>query len=371
VSLPRVLHIDTGEQWRGGQHQVFLLHRLLLARGVPSKVLARRGGALEERCRGTGLPVGCLPGRRPWSLAAVSQVRQELDGHDILHLHDSHAAGLAAVALWRRAWPRVVCHRRVAYPMRPLARWRFKYRKVARWIAVSHEVATRLHAAGVGASRCRVIPSAVDVDDLVTEATASHPEETKTRHGIPSSAPLIGVVGALTRDKGQHVLLEAAPLVLREHPCACFVVAGDGPMRAELEVMVAHRGIGPSVRLLGFQRRVAELLHACTVIVVPSLESEGSPAAVKEPMALAKPVVASDQPGIREVLGEAGVLVTPGDPRELARAINELLGDETRCSTLGRAAWRRVQAFRPEAMVDATLAVYAELIDGSQDGSHP
>jgi glycosyltransferase involved in cell wall biosynthesis len=116
---------------------------------------------------------------------------------------------------------------------------------------------------------------------------------------------------------------------------------------------------------------VAAVTSLFSVGVVPSIEGEGSNAAIKEAMALGVPVVASALPGNTEVLAGCGLETAAADPLALADAVNRLLSDQGLRDELGRRGADRVEAFRPSTMVDGALLAYHELVAGASltDGS--
>ena len=184
VSPLAVLPLDTGRPWRGGQQQVLLLHRHLLALGVDSTVLAPAASPLLTACRDLGLAAAALAGRRPWAgLVAPFASR----GGRVLHAHDSHAVGIAALAHGAHGGA-VVAHRRVSYPPGRLG-WRLKYRAVARWIAVSTEIAAQLSAAGARPGTVRVVPSAVDLERFTARGGAVADLD------LEADAPVVALVG--------------------------------------------------------------------------------------------------------------------------------------------------------------------------------
>ncbi len=113
-----VVHVDTAATWRGGQNQVLLTAQGMAARGVPTEIACRAGGALEARARAAGIAVQAVSFRGdlwpPGILALAHRLRRE--PRSVLLLHDPHAvsAGLAAT----RLGPRVplVAVRRVDFP---------------------------------------------------------------------------------------------------------------------------------------------------------------------------------------------------------------------------------------------------------------
>jgi glycosyltransferase involved in cell wall biosynthesis len=361
----RVVHIDTGRGWRGGQQQVYLLHRELIRRGVDSLLVGRSGGKLAARCRAENLGVAVTLSPRLWSPASLMAVRRLMHGVDLVHAHDSHAAGIAAVAGLGRPRPVVVCHRRVAYPVRARLDRSWKYREVRRWFAVSEEIGGMLRAAGVDGQRIRVVHSAIDVDGVRAAASASDPRALRSELGIPGGAPVVGTVGALVGQKGHAVLIAAASRVLSPAPDAVFVCVGGGRLRDTLEREAERRGVGRSIRFVGHRTDVAAVTALFDVAVIPSVEGEGSNAAIKEAMALAKPIVTTALEGNREVLGTAGVLVPAGDAESLGDAVADLLGDPARRNALGELATERSERFRPDCMVDAVVEEYRSLISGA------
>jgi len=352
-----VLHIDTGSEWRGGQQQVFLLHRELLSRGVRSRVLAREGGALARRCLSEGLPMVPAPGRRPWNPGVLLRLWRSLGSVGLIHAHDAHAAVLGVVAKALRRETRLVCHRRVSYGLGKTGISQWRYRRADAWVAVSAEIRAVLERAGVPADRISVIHSAIDLDGFRSEAKAADRATLRASLGIPSGAPVVGFCGAFSPQKGHRVLLEAAPAILAERSDAVFLLPGEGRLLAELRGMAAS--FGGSTVLPGFRPDVAPLTSLFAVGVVPSVDGEGSSASIKEPMALGVPVVVSDLPGNLEVMGDGGLSFRNRDPQDLARALVRLLREEEFRARLGDRARNEAERFSVRAMADATVELYA------------
>jgi glycosyltransferase involved in cell wall biosynthesis len=358
-----VVHLDTARVWRGGQLQVFLLHRELLHRGVPSRLLARAGGGLHRRCVDQGLPVEPVGVMRPWYPPALRTVRRFTRAAAIVHAHDSHAASLAAVARVGNPALKVVCHRRIAYSIGGPMALRWKYRRTDLWIAVSAEIAGILRAAGVG--RCSVVPSAVDVSSFLEAARTADLGRMRSQLRIEDRAPVVGLVGAFTRQKGHDVLLRAAPTVLAAAPDTVFLCVGEGRLRSQFQRRISTAGLEGAFRFTGFRDDVAALMALPTVLVAPSLDGEGSSAALKEAMVLGRVIVATDLPGNLEVLGGAGITVPVGDADALAEAVVGLLGDSSRREELSAAGRAQTERFRPEAMAAGVRRAYDSLRRGS------
>jgi glycosyltransferase involved in cell wall biosynthesis len=169
---------------------------------------------------------------------------------------------------------------------------------------------------------------------------------------VPRQERLVGNVARLVGRKGHPILIEAWRHVLSDDRAAGWTLElwGEGPDRPLLERLVASV---PGVTLVGSVHDASQHIGRFEIIVLPSLR-EGLPLTVLEAMAAGCPVVASDLPGCREVLGDtAGILVAPGDAVALSAALLELIADPTRRAELARAGQRRVaEMFCPQEMVD-------------------
>jgi len=147
---------------------------------------------------------------------------------------------------------------------------------------------------------------------------------TDGRSGGPSSGCSLLYVGSLIPRKGVHCLIEAFSQVIREEKEARLVLIGDGGEQEQLRVQVKSLGLGGLVTFVGAQApdKIPSWMNRSDCLVLPSLW-EGTPNVVLEAMACGLPVVASDLPGIREVMqhGVHGLLSKPEDVGDLAQNI--------------------------------------------------
>ncbi len=154
---------------------------------------------------------------------------------------------------------------------------------------------------------------------------------------------VVGSVGRLTYEKGHEFLLRSMPKVLESFPRTKFVLVGDGQLKLKLENLAKELEISQTCMFLGFRDDIPQVLSSFDVFVLPSI-MEGHPIAILEAMAMAKPIVASDINGIREQIENrrTGLLVPPGDPQALAKAINQMLKDRNKARKMGIEARKRV-----------------------------
>jgi glycosyltransferase involved in cell wall biosynthesis len=240
---------------------------------------------------------------------------------DLVHLHSSKAGLAGRLALRGRpptvfqphAWSFFALDgaaRRVA-----VAWERFAARWTSAVVCVSEaerEVGVR---AGIRAN-WRVIPNGVDLDAF---GVVSDEERLAARNELDlDPRPVIVCIGRLSRQKGQDVLLDAWPRLRREAG-AQLVLVGGGPEEERL------RRRAEDVRFAGPTADVRRWLAAADLVVAPS-RWEALSYVVLEAVASGRPVVATDVPGMRELLGEGGTIVPPEDSSALGAAIVERLG---------------------------------------------
>jgi len=191
---------------------------------------------------------------------------------------------------------------------------------------------------------------------------------------VAPSPPVVGCSAVLTEWKGQHVLLEAMTRVTR--PDAVLELMGatlpkDGGYAAALERRASEPDLAGRVRFLGHVDDPIGRVRTWSVAVSASIDPEAGPLTALEAMSVGVPFVATDHGGVTEVLGDAGLLVPPGDADALADAINRLLDDadlRARCHAAGPPAI----VARRLTYVDqhrAVIGILDELVPSGRDTS--
>ncbi len=191
--------------------------------------------------------------------------------------------------------------------------------------------------------------------NFVEAATA--PPVARGGLATPDDAPLILALGRLHENKAFDVLLRALAAV----PGATLWMAGDGPLRPDLEELARRLGIGERVRFLGWRDDVAALFAAADLFVCPSrVEPLGN--VVIEAWAQGVPVVAAAAQGPRELIadGEDGVLVPVDDADALAAALGRLIADP---GLAGRLAAAGRQAFAARFTEESVVRAYVDFLD--------
>jgi glycosyltransferase involved in cell wall biosynthesis len=152
-------------------------------------------------------------------------------------------------------------------------------------------------------------------------------------------------VGRLSQEKGHFVLLAAFELLQLRKIMAQLTIVGDGPLRSELEDRCQYLPIPNAVHFTGSldPASVSRLFQACSLVVLSSF-SEGVPVVLMEAFAHGRPVVATRVGGVPELVenGVSGFVVSPGDPEELANAMERIISDPVLAKIMGKNGSKKV-----------------------------
>jgi len=166
---------------------------------------------------------------------------------------------------------------------------------------------------------------------------------------LSGAAPIIGLVGRITRWKGQHVFLRAAAGILKSFPNARFQIVGaalfdEKPYEAEIQALTDSLNISHAVEFTGFRPDVADLVARMDIVVHASITGEPFGQVIIEAMAAGRPVIATRGGGVPEIIidNESGLLVPMGDADEMCRAACRLLRNPHLAREIGAAGRRRV-----------------------------
>lgn len=286
------------------------------------------GGPREAELAELGVPVvlGGRPRRHP-GLRALGRLLPAVRRADLVHTH------LFAGDSWGRIAAILAGHPRVLTTEHNIDRdesWQLRVRRLLGWksrvaVAVSEAVARHVD----WTRDIRVIENGIDLGRALPHR---------------GGGGVLGL-GRLVPQKGFDLLVEALPEGMRAR------IAGEGPGRVE------H----PRVEWLGWRADPWPLLAEADVVAIPS-RWEGFGLVAVEAMAAGVPVVASAVDGLVEVVGEAGLLVPPGEPSALRAALARLRDDPELRVRLGAAGRARAARFDIRRTVARYEALYAELM---------
>ncbi|MBN2360257.1 MAG: glycosyltransferase [Deltaproteobacteria bacterium] len=325
------------------------------ARGIEVAVWAVRGlGRRALDLQRAGIPISSLDLRRglarqPQALPVVARrLAAELRRCrvDLVHSFLFEANAVTRLAARRARLRAIASFRSNAFRL-PVERWleRATGHWVSRYTAVSRAVADQASAClGIDRARIEVIHNGIPV------AAAAPPTAVRT----------IGYLGRLHREKGLDVLLAALARLGERAPR--LAIAGAGSDREAFEREARALGLSDRVRFVGAVDDGTAFIDAVDAIVVPA-RHEGLSNAALEAMARARPVIASDAGGNRELVldGVTGLIVPADDAGALAAALTHLIHDLDPAALGAAAHARAAQLFDDKKLLQRTCALWAQV----------
>lgn len=298
---------------------------------------------MEARARELVTSTTTLGFRWRSSFGDALRLRRYLEGNaiDVVHCHLPLADTFGRVVAAASGVPVLVTtehgkHLWKTWPHRVLDRV-LNHRTAAR-ICVSEDIASiRRSREGLSIDKSPVIPNAVDLN-RVRSATRNR-NAVLSEFGWAEDSQLVVAVGRLVDAKNYPLLIAAVQQLQTKRPQLRCVIAGGGPLHAELQTKVDRAQLGDIVRLAGPRTDIPDLLQAAHVYALSSIR-EGLPVALLEAMACGLPVVATPAGGVKEILHDRvnGLMVPHEDPTALAKAIDSLFSDPGWAERLGRRA---------------------------------
>lgn len=326
------------------------------------------GDRLMRQARDAGFEVVLMPRLRS-DIAllddrrALIDLRECLRGFDVVHTHSSKAGVLGRVAAHREQVGRIV-HTFHGFPFHRFQSWprRTAYirieQRVGRFTDVFLAVGPAVAAEAVirriaPPERIRTI--GIGADTAVPPPGAPDRAEARRLLGVPPGTRVVGTVGRLAFQKAPDDFVAALAAVGRDDVFGVWI--GDGELRARTERLAARHGRRVRLLFTGDRGDVAALLPGLDVFAMAS-RYEGLPCAVVEAMTAGLPVVATAVNAVPNVViaGETGLLVPPGRPELLGRAIGYLLDNPAVAARLAAAARGRLGEDLTPAALGAVLA---------------
>ncbi len=367
----RIVFVIDNVSFRGGERTFLqVIAGLDRARFEPA-VACSPGGPFVEALGDIGVPVIPLDMRRKYRLDNVLRLAGELRRRrpHIVHTQGrgdpfGRLAGRLAGVPVIVSTTSMIAGRYLVKEMWRKALYRLidltTDRLVDQFIVVngaSVDVLTKRHR--VPPSKVAVIPNGIELEAYDTSRTVRG--AWRERLGVPDDAFLLGALGALTWQKGFPNLIKAFAAA---ELGAWLAIGGEGEGRGELVALARALDVEHRCLMPGFVDDVPGFLADIDLFVIPSL-IEGHPVVLLEAMAMGRPILATDIPGIGDTItdGVDGRLVPSNDVPALMAALAALCLDREGTAQLGRNARRKVEReYNVERMVQRTVALYDELL---------
>lgn len=360
----KILHLVWNLIRGGTEGQCARVAMELARRGETHRVVVfRREGfflePVEEIC-GPVEAIGIRSMARWGTLVALRRLARRIreEKFDLVHAWDADAAIFGQVAAGWAGVPLITSRRDLGqiYPAHKIWLMKRADRKAASIVANASAIVDEFVRRGTPRDRFTVIPNILDAVEFDRLAALSFSREAE----LPPGERVV-LVARLDPEKDVATFVQAAERVLKVHPTASFVVAGDGVEKPRLERMARNRGLGSAMVFLGDVTEAPALLARCRIGVLTPSRNEGLSNTILEYMAAGLSVVATDCGGNRELVddGRGGRVVAAGDAYAVADAVVDLLRKPVEAREMGNYNRARVtETFQPGAVGDRFQAVY-------------
>lgn len=352
----RVLQVIDSLRIGGAEVLVRDLVPRFLQRGIDCEVLvlSRSSSTLETELQAAGVRVLDTDNLDVYSPRQIFPLAKRFPGFDLVHVHLFPAQLWAALAASRSTCRLVTTEHstwnaRRHWWFRPVDA--FMYSRYAQIACISDAAAAQLGRWCPSVKdKLRVVPNGIVVERFSDASPAAL---------TPISESMIRAVfvGRLDPLKDHPTLLHALERAPRIH----LLLLGDGPLRESVEGLARELRVADRVTFMGFRNDVPQILKACDIYVHSSI-SEGFGLAACEAMASGLPVIATDIPGLAQLVKGAGMLTPPGDSESLARALNELAGSAEKRSRMSEASHLRAGEFSIDRTVEGYVKMYEEVL---------
>lgn len=195
---------------------------------------------------------------------------------------------------------------------------------------------------GVSDKNLFLIQNGIEIDKYIQMANI----DLRKNIGLKDAYPIIGVVGNWRPVKGLIPFIKAAKLIYKRFPSSHFILAGYGPQKEELILLVSKFGLENQFHFIENYQNIPALINIFDIAVQSSL-SESFSNVLLEYMVLGKPIVATDVGDASFVLDNkiTGIIVDPNNPKELSNAVCGLLNDMDSARTMGLRALEKVEKY--------------------------
>jgi len=348
----------------GAESYVRLSAPRLIERGWNLRVITLvSGGDLIGELEKYQVPVVQLGARSVFDWTMISKLQKLLrqDPPEIVHTHLYHAGISGRVVARMNGIKSVIVHQHGPENQRTMFRSlldRFTSRWVSCYIASCNAVSEILNSREkIGIEKIHVVYNGVAIP---------MPEKPAKPSDWPVTPEKLGIVcvGRLSPEKGQLELLDALAILKNDEQYFHLVYLGDGPMKDSIAKRAQELGLVEKISFAGFRREIGEWLPNFDIFILPS-KWEGVSMALLEAMACGLPVVAIAVGGTPEIVvhGSTGFLVSPQDPKEMARAILTLIRDPHLRLRMGMAGYQRIHTqFTIEQNIMQLENIYQSLL---------
>ncbi len=348
----KILHVDAGNEWRGGQRQLYYLAKGLSEDNVEQFALVSNN-KLEQKLRSVGIITYRWKYRFEfhYGLFKYFSILKKVKPA-IVHFHDSRSLSLSIFTKIP-----TIATRRVDFELKSLLS-RVKYKKTDIIVGVSKRINEVLRKSGI--NKAELIYDGIDPYELKTDLD----KETCRKKFSFGKPPIFINVAALVDHKGHIYLLKALELLKDKGITPEVHIAGDGNLREKLLKYKREKNIN-NVIFHGFIENINEFFKAGDFFIITS-HLEGLCSSIMDAMALKIPVIATRAGGIPELVEDTALLADNKNPYSIADKIIFALENSEKMKELSEKAYKRfLKNFTYKIMTQKYLKLYEKFIESN------
>jgi L-malate glycosyltransferase len=359
-----ILHIDTEKYWRGGQQQVFYLHKTLVEKGFNSHLVCNKSSELKNKCVNDSIPYFEQKMRGEIDVLAAYKISRlcRKEKIDIIQAHSAHALSIGLLTKYFYTSPKLIGVRRVDFPINKnfFSQLKYNSKRIDKIVCISDYIKNVMISDGIKEEMLVTIRSGADIykyRNVVPEANF------KEKLGIGSDQFVLGTVAAFAGHKDYPNLLRAFKIVKEKKTNIKLCLVGDGPLKDDMMQFTKELKINDDVVFAGFRKDVGEFLHSFDIFILAS-KKEGLGTSIIDALSVGLPIITTNSGGIPELISNRnnGILVERRNPNQLAEAIIELIENPELRKNLGDEGIKSAKNFSIENTVINNIALYKDLI---------
>ncbi|WP_457640830.1 glycosyltransferase family 4 protein [Persephonella sp.] len=345
----KILEVNTEKTWRGGERQTYYNIKGFKEAGQQVELLSLKGYPLEQKSKELNIPIHCVNN----GFEAIKWITKYGRNYDIIHVQTAKALTYAVITKPFHQKP-VVYTRRVDFvPKGKLTL--IKYKLADRVVAITTPIKEILE--NFGLSDVELITEIVEKKELNRERAHTFLKE----HNLENKK-IIATTSALVPHKDPITMVKAVKELSKIRDDFVFLHFGDGELKEEVENAIKEMKLEDLYYLMGFYDNVEDFFLIFDLFVMSSKE-EGLGSSVLDAFIYKVPVVSTDAGGLKESVGNRGLLCPVGDYKCLAESMNRVLSDENLRNELIKKGFERAITYHSlERVTEEYLKLFKEIL---------
>ncbi|MGE4318022.1 MAG: glycosyltransferase [Deferribacterales bacterium] len=363
----KVLHIDTGRDWRGGQRQVLFLHEGLMKAGIDSVIVCNSDGKFTGHTSENIIPMK-FKGEADMGFLRELKKIIRAEKPDIVHTHDAHALMPALLAKVFGLKYKLINTRRIDFSINKgyFKRKKYDNKQVDVIVAISDAIRRLLINDGIEPEKLKVINSGVRFPKSLEYQTY---KDIREKYDLDGKY-VVGTVASISETKDHYTMIDAFAKFHKLANESVLMMVGGGHMKEEIEAYAAKQECADSIIFTGHTDKVYEHIAVFDVFAMSS-KTEGLCTSIIDAMFMMKPVASTAAGGIPELVKHRfnGLLTPVQDSDALACSFYEIYENGDNVKKFGQNGFHTSLKFSDSSMVSQYIRLYTGLLGYSANNA--